>query len=340
MAASTSNTSMDDVFSTWINRQFLTDFAFDLQHQKFTAAVVMTDGIGANQAQFVDWAPPLRGSATVGTGGYTNTGSTALTEATPTGNEITNVTTTQTLVPVLEYGEFIKVSKLWEHSAVSGSRERLTKRLKDGAVLSIDTLCRMRAATTSTIFYAIGNDQGGASVPVGGSTTAPATVGNANIAALLSCRKILYDNQVPGIEGVEGHTDGNYAAIITPSQELQITTEVTTGRITWLNCIINVPGMDGQRRFVKGLIGDVYGVSVYRTQNYMTQTLTSACEVGFVYGADGVAAASFEQMQPQVILNDLNSPYKNVNTIAWHAYFGAKLVSSSNSRVIKLYSLS
>ena len=37
------------------------------------------------------------------------------------------------------------------------------------------------------------------------------------------------------------------------------------------------------------------------------------------------------------VINDVNSPYKNVNSIAWHAMFGVGLISGT--RVIKLYTL-
>lgn len=326
MAATTGNTAMDDVFATWLNKNFLTDLQFELQHQRFTAKATMADGVGANIARFNEFAPPLRT-------GYAS-GSTALTEASTTGNEITSITTTPTNVTVVEYGEFIKVGKLWEHAAISGSREKIQKRMRDGGAVSIDTVVRLQANQSSNIFYAT-------LAQTGGSATAPATVGAASISMLLGGRKILYDALVTGIEGVPGHTSGNYAAVITSKQELDITTEVTTGRIYWQNCVVQVPGLEGQGRFVKGLIGDCYGISVYRTQNYGTQTLTSACDIGFLYGADGIAAVAFEDMEPQIILNDVNSPYKNVNSIAWHSYFGATLVQTSGSvRVLKMYSLS
>lgn len=331
MGALTSNADMDDVFATWLNKTFITDLEFQLQHQKFTAAVVMPDAAGGNIARFNEWAPPTRSTS------YAS-GSTALTEATTTQHEITSITTTPTNVTIAEYGEWLRVGKLWEHAAITGSREKISKRVSDGGAVSIDSVVRTAATTTTNVFYALGLGNQSVNYVLGGSATAPATVGTFGVAALMSGRKILFDALVTGIEGVAGHTDGNYAAVLTPKQILDMTTEVTTQRIVWSNCVVNVPGMDGQRRFVKGIVGDCYKVGVYETQNYATTSLTSTCDIGFMYGADGVAAASFEQMQPQIILNDVNSPYKNVNSVAWHAYFGAGL--TNNVRVLKLYSLS
>ena len=45
---------------------------------------------------------------------------------------------------------------------------------------------------------------------------------------------------------------------------------------------------------------------------------------------------AFQDMNAEIILNDVNSPYKNVNSFAWHAMFGAGLIDSA--RVVKLYS--
>lgn len=324
----TTNTAVDDVFATWINKKFIADLEFELQHLKFCADAVIPDGYGANIAQFVDFTPP-------GRTGYAS-GSTALSEGTLTGNEITSITTTPTAITVAEYGEFLKITQLYELAAVSTTRARLEKRCLDGGAVSIDAVVRAAAVQSSNVVYALGVGQ--ANYALGGTTTAPATVGTASAAMLVFCRKVLYDGLATGIKGVAGHPDGKYAAVITPKQELDIVTEITTNRIVWTNCVVNVPGITGQGAFVNGYLGTIYGVACYTTQNYQTQTLTSACDVGFVYAQDGVAAVSFGQMQPKIIVNEVNSPYKNLNTIAWHAYFGSKLVSST--RVVKFYSLS
>ena len=155
---------------------------------------------------------------------------------------------------------------------------------------------------------------------------------------LISGRKVLFDALCTGFEGVEGHMDGNFAAVLSPKQEQDIITEVTTGRIYWSNCVVNVPGRGGQEKFLRGYIGDVYNVSTYVTQNYTTTTIGSAIDIGFILASDGIAACGFKNMQPEIIINDVNSPFKNLNSIAWHSYFGAALVSST--RVLKLYTLS
>ena len=325
--AATTNANMDDVFATWINKRFISDLTFQLQYQKFTTDLELPNGAAANIGRFVDWAPPLA----TGTG-YTAGGSTSISEGNVTANEITQVTTTPTNVTVAEFGEFIKTTRLWELAAVSGSRERLAKRIRDGGLVSIDSVVRTQASTTGTAsaIYAT-------TASTGGQTTA-ATPTTAGAALIMLARKTLFAGLATGISGVAGHPDGQFAAIISPKQELDIVTEVSTSRVYWNNAVVNVAGSMGQLKWVNGYIGSIYGTAVYTTQNFGTATITSASDIGFVLADGGLAAVAFEDMNANVVINDVNSPYKNINSIAWHAYFGAGLVSSA--RVVKLYSLS
>lgn len=322
MAHVTTNAGADDVLNTYLNKAFVSDLEYDLQHQKFTMRGDIPTG-GGNVLRFNEFAAPLKT-------GY-STGTTALTEATTTGNEFTNITTTPTNLTLAEFGEFIKVGSLYDLAVQAGTRERLRKRMRDGANVSLDSYTRSKAVQTTNILYAT-------LVATGGSSTAPATVGNFGAAILVNAKKVLKDGLATGLSGVEGHKDGNFAAVITEKQELDMVTEVTTTRMYWSNCVINVPGAMGQEKWVNGYIGAVYGTSVYTTNNYATFTLTSACDIGIVYADGGVGAASIGQMTPEIIINDVNSPYKNVNSIAWHTYYEAALLAAA--RVIKLYSLS
>lgn len=324
MAWTTGNTAVDDVFATWINKRFISDLEFELQHVKFTAKAEMMKGGGANVARYVEFAAP-------GRTGYA-TGSSAITEASTTANEITSITTTSTEVTITEWGEYTKVGSLYEFAAVQGTRDRIMKRIRDGAAVSIDTAVRTASIGTTNVLYA-------STAQAGGSATAAATGPNTAGAALLMLgRKTLVDALCKGFEGVSGHPDRAFAAVLTPKQELDIITEVTTSRVYWNNCVVNVPGKMGQEKFVNGYIGTIYNVATYITQNYATTTLTSACDIGYVYADGGVVAPSFGDMNPEIVINDVNSPYKNVNSIAWHAMFGTKLHSST--RVVKMYSLS
>ena len=80
-----------------------------------------------------------------------------------------------------------------------------------------------------------------------------------------------------------------------------------------------------------------YGTAVYVTNNYATTTYTATVEIGYVYADGGVGAMAFRDMNARIIVNDVNSPYKNKDSVAWWTMFNAALISST--RVVKLYSL-
>jgi hypothetical protein len=160
-----------------------------------------------------------------------------------------------------------------------------------------------------------------------------ATLGASSITA---ATKILFGNLAVGFSSAEGVPDGQYAAVLTPDQEQDLVTEFTTLRMSWTNSVVQVPGPMGQEKWVNGYLGSVYRTACVVTQNYTTQSITQTQEIAIVYSDGGVGAMAFGDMNAEIVINDLNSPYKNVNTFAWHAMFGAGLIDSN--RVIKLYS--
>lgn len=312
------NTSL---LTTYLIKKFIPTLEAELQFQKFTTKAIIPEGQGKIGRFNVFSNPP-------GT-------STALAEGSTSGNEITTLTTTGTDCTIAEYGEFIKVPKLQKMAAVKGTMDQLAQRMAFGGALALDTLVRTQAATTTTAFYASTTDQ------LGGSTTA-AIPGRGSAAAIMGATELIRNATVDGVRvggqgftGVKGHTDGNFAAIVSPRCETQITTEGTTGRITWKDAVVNVPGADGQGRWVKGYVGSIYGTSVYRTQNYSQTTVTSLSDNNYVLAEGGLGAVAFEDMDAKIVINDVNSPYKNVDSIAWYAMFGTSKIA--NERVVRLY---
>jgi hypothetical protein len=83
-------------------------------------------------------------------------------------------------------------------------------------------------------------------------------------------------------------------------------------------------------------MGEVYGVMCYRTQNYDQTTVTSLADNNYLLADGGIGAVAFDDMKAKIVINDVNSPYKNVDSIAWHAYFGTGLIDSA--RVVRMYS--
>lgn len=318
----TTTTAVDDALNTYFNKDFVDNLSWELQYQKFTKDGDIPGGEG-NVIRFFDVAPPRNV-------GYSGAGSSTITEGSTTANEITAITTTGTDLTMAEFGEFYVETELYKKAAMPTALQKIKARMTDGAAVSIDTYTRGFYAQSTNIVYAT-------AAQTGGVTTGPSAATALGATTLILARKVLKDGLVRPITGVSGHPDGKYAAIISEKQELDIVTEVTTLRLYWSNCVVNVPGTMGQEKFVEGYLGVIYGVAVYTTQNHATTSYTVSVDIGFVVGADAVLAATIAQMKPQIIVNDRNSPYKNVNTVAWHAYYQAKLHSST--RLVKIYSL-
>jgi hypothetical protein len=316
-----------------LNRKFIADLEWQLQFQKFTTKAIIPPGSG-RIGRFNVFVPPPAGTS------YSTSATTALTEITATENSIATITATSTDITITEYGEFHKTSALAMYAAVPGAREKLRKRLTDGAAVTIDTLVMKQFEQSTNYFFcfnvtALSGELGGKTTMNTGTVTALST------AAIMSCRKILFNNKVPGFTGIPGHPEGKYAGVTSGKGELDIVTEVTTGRVTWVQCVTNVPGVNAQQRWVDGYMGTLYGVAMYTTQNLTAATIytgSSTGDISFVCGDGAVGAMAFQDMNPEIIVNDINSPYKNMDSIAWHIFFGTGIVDAN--RVVKVYSAS
>ena len=317
--------------TTWLNKNFIIDLEYLLQHQKFTTKAIVPKGSG-NKGRFLAFAQPgfaksYSGDANMGTSGD---GTIAIAEASTTANEISAITQTSTDITIAEFGEFTKVGTMYEYAAVPGLRQELLKRLRDGAAFSIDRVVLKKALLTTTRLFAT-------MTQTGATTTAPAnmTLTPLGAAGITAATKTLFANLAPTF--TNGSVPNNqYAAVITPQQEQDIITEFTTQRMSWSNSVVQTPGPMGVEKWSAGYIGSIYRTAVVVTQNYTTQLYTVSTEVAVVYSDGGVGAMAFQDMNPEIIINELNSPYKNVNTFAWHINFGAGLIDSS--RVVKIYS--
>lgn len=324
----TTNTQADDVLTTWINKKFVSDLEHDLQFQKFTEKAIVPEGAG-NIGRFVTFSPPLLLT------GYA-LGSAALTEGnTGSEHEITSITTAATDITIAEYGEWYRLGKLAAHAEAAGTAQKIQKRMNDGAALGIDTAVRVGQSSAGAI--ASTNYAYAVLAAPGAVTTAPATVGRMGASSIIVAHKVLRAALCKGFKGTSGHPEGHFAAIITPQAELDMVTEVSTTKVAWSSAVTNVPGRMGQEKWVNGYVGSVYGTACYVTQNFSTATLTSTCELNYVIADGGLGAMAMGDMNPQIVFNDVNSPYKNVRSIAWYCLFGTKLIASA--RVVKLYSL-
>jgi N4-gp56 family major capsid protein len=322
----TDNTgALTQLLTTWLNKKFVSDLEWSLQHQKFTLKAIIPQGSG-KIGRFISFAEPPGGTS------YSGTSTTALTEVFTTENAIATITAAGDEITIAEYGEFHKTADLAMYAAVTGSREKLLKRLGDGAAITVDTLVYNKAIQSTNYIYATAAATGGTTTFNTGSVTA------LNAMALIQAAKIMKSNKAKGFSGIAGHPDKQFAAVVSPKGELDIVSETTTGRTYWSQAVTNVPGSMGQEKWVNGYLGSIYGVATYMSQNLgtgITYTASSTGDIALVYADGGVGAMAFKDMKPEIILNDVNSPYKNVNSIAWKVFFGTVLIDTN--RVVKIY---
>jgi len=321
------NTSL---LTTWLVKTFVPALEDELQLEKFCMKAEIPGGMG-NIARWNLFPSPAANP-------------TALSEGTTTGNEISSLTTTGFDATIAEYGEFIVETNLQRFTQVSGSRNELRDRMSYGAARSIDTIIRSGPTSgpadnsgliSTTLDFYCGAGQAG-----GSGTAAVTAVGSA--AAVIGSAKLLRDSAVRGFTNVPGHPSGHYAAVVSPRFELDMVTEASTGRMTWAEANTDVPGAMAQEKWVNGYMGSVYGTAVYRTQNFTQTALTSTSDNNYVMGVGGMGCVSVVDADPQIFINtasagDVGNPYRNRNTVAWHAYFAASLLDG-NSRVVRMYS--
>jgi N4-gp56 family major capsid protein len=322
--------AVTQLLTTWLNKKFVSDLEWNLQHKKFGTTAIIPPNSGKT-GRFIVFVPPPAATS------YSTTSTTALTEglAFSTQNEIATITANGVEITIAEYGEFHKTTQLALYAAVSGAREKLIKRMTDGAAVTVDELCRTAANTTTTYLYSTAAQTGGTTTFNTGSVT------GLSAAAIIQAGKILKANKAQGISGVSGHPDGHFACVTGPKGELDVVTESTTGRVYWSQAVTNVPGALGQEKWVKGYMGSIYGTAMYVTQNTLTAvtyTASSTGDISLVFADGGFGAMAFRDMDPRIVLNDVNSPYKNVDSIAWHLQFGTALIDTN--RIVKIYSAS
>ena len=98
MAHTSVNTAdIQGVLTTWLNKNFVSDLEWQLQHQKFTTKAIIPKNSG-KIGRFLTFAAPTFAAS------YSGLGATALTEGTTTQHEITQISQTSTVLKISRVG--------------------------------------------------------------------------------------------------------------------------------------------------------------------------------------------------------------------------------------------
>jgi N4-gp56 family major capsid protein len=314
-----SNAINTSLLTTYLIRKFIPALEKDLQLQRFTTKAMVPPGQG-NVGRFNVFSSPAAATSFIA-------------EGTTTAGEITTLTTSPTNVTIREYGQFIKMTRLNDLSAVKGSRDEVANRLAYSAALTIDGLVRTRA-------------KGGTAKHAGADASLATT-------ETLSVRDVIRESleflrgssDAVGFKGVAGHPDDEFAAVLHPEPESDMVSEAatSTNKVVWSEIVKHVPGSMGQEKAIKGAMGSVYGTACYRSQNIDTAVLTSTVTAysNLILAEGGVGSVALEDMDPVIYVNtpssgDVGNPYRNFSTIAWHIFYGDALIDAN--RVVRLYS--
>src|SRR6185436_16139489 len=100
MSHLTTTTSPDatSVLTTWLNKNFIRDLEWQLQHQKFTTKAVIPRNSG-NKGRFLTFAAPTVYAA------FSGDGPAALAEGSVASHQLTAITQTSTDITIGEFGE-------------------------------------------------------------------------------------------------------------------------------------------------------------------------------------------------------------------------------------------
>jgi len=316
-----------ELLTTYLIKKFVPALEYELQMQKFCQRATI----------------PNMSGKTARWNTFANAGASAaeaLTEGTATEHSV-DIATTGVEGIIAEFGEFTKVNNLLELTAQPNTRSELADRMGYGGALTLDTIVRdgestvtMTGAIDATIDFYCNTSSGG-----GVATAATPLAGSA--AAIIGAAKLLRDNAARGFSGISGHPDGHFAAIVGPQFELDMVTEESTDRMTWAKAVTNVAGNMGQTKWVNGYMGSVYGTAVYRTQNLTQTTVTVSADNNYLIADNALGCLDLGDADPQIYINtasagDIGNPYRNANTVAWHAYFAAALIDAN--RIVRIYS--
>jgi N4-gp56 family major capsid protein len=239
----------------------------------------------------------------------------ALNEDTVTGGQValTANTASLTLVP---YGQFSKITEFAQMTSRREVTEDATLLLADAASDTVDQLIRAELLANAGSYK-------GAS---GSATTASITT--ADIFSPTMVRRLV---SKLGASSVRPFRDSQkYAGVFHDYQIYDLMSDTSTGGFT------ATAQYSQPNKIWNGEVGALMGMRLLRSQNITTTSVTSGVTAytGFVMGENAFATVNLENEAIDIVVNLPGSagaadPYRNIATVAYKMYFGAKYLSGS-----------
>jgi N4-gp56 family major capsid protein len=251
---------------------------------------------------------------------------TALVEASATDNEITEITVTSVESTIAEYGNWMKVSDLTEETVTSSALDAYADAFAYAGAQTIDTLLYNEAVTTTNFLHAGDTASGGATLLATNLLTAQ------DVAVAGS---LLRSKYARGFDSL----NGKYALLISPDQEQDLVTDVTTTRLSWSEVKKNVAtAYENQieRKNNGDLVGSLGRVSVFLADVVGTVTEDVAAWRAIALARYGVGWLGLgeNKPKPKIIMKrpgpqDTSNPLNQYMTIGWKVKMADKLLNAN-----------
>jgi N4-gp56 family major capsid protein len=286
MATPLTSITNREVQNEYIQRRFLEFLKPQLQFFKFAQEGDVPQGVG----DFIRWLDFPKMTVDV----------TALSESTPTDNEMTSYAAVAVSGSIKAYGQWLSVSEQQAKTAVVGTLDAISERLSELGARTVDTLLK-DACATGTKYFKEGQVASATGFCVSTSTLTASTFTyiNAELQAL----------------GVGGHSNigGQYAAVLSPVQiaELQAQPAGSTNVVTWSE--VNKYNAGTAGKHMSADAGSLFNVALHATPlitkaGFLETSGTNGAGTtlsgykGFVIGKDAIGRAGIGDMQPEIIV--------------------------------------
>lgn len=254
---------------------------------------------------------------------------TGLTEASATDNEIANTTITSVEATIGQYGDWMKVSDLAEETQISTALDAYSEQFAEAGMGAINTLIR-NAALTSTSFLHSGD-----LTSAGVTLTSSDTVTAKDFVAIAG---FFHGTNAKGWANLKG----DYAWMIHPNQEVQMSTHVSTSALSWSEVNKQVPEGYAQLINVHNFVGRFGGVTALRTTliGTVTEDVAAYRSIALArYGVGWLGLGESGPKKPQIKIkrpgpNDTSQPLDMYMTIGWKIAAVARLLDSNRALVV------
>jgi len=244
---------------------------------------------------------------------------TALTEATTPSAVSTS--STQVSATLAEYGDYEKVSSLFELTTFDKGLKERVEVMGQGAGETIDTLLRDELYTGATVQL----------VNAKAHASAIASTDTLSVLELRKAVKTLKRAKAPMFDG------GWYRGVISVGGCFDLRGDSNQGNFTAVNTY------KAPEQILKGEIGRLAGVEIHETNNEKVEASYSNVYSNFIGGKEAAAMVKVGGKGTGMIMQDANStdnPLKMYKTLAWKIPgFAAKTLNSNWIINIKSYSV-